>query len=146
MRVFLLFLSIFAGLFDAFASEAEDVAVRQRYKFAIDTPDGGITGMMILACDDGDMTKGSIINEFGFSAIDFTYNRPKHKVKLVNVIKFLDKWQVKYVLRRDLAAIMKMIHGEHLGLGRVYEISNNDDTVMLRNKRRRITYTFTPLP
>ena len=141
----MLFLSLVAGLFSGFASDAGGDVVRQRYTFAMDTPGGSITGILILAGDGSDVTKGSIINEFGFSAIDFTYNTKKHKVKLLNVIKFLDKWRVRYVLRRDLSAIMQVINGEDAGPSRGYELTSTGDTVVLRNTRRNITYTFAPL-
>ena len=67
---------------------------------------GYISGVCILVNDEN-LVKGCIFNEFGISAIDFTYQLKQRKVKLVNVIKMLNKWYIKRILKRDLAQVME---------------------------------------
>lgn len=67
---------------------------------------GYVSGVCIMA-NDGSVIKGSLFNEFGISAIDFTYQPDKKKVKLLSVIKILNKWYIKKVLRKDLVQVME---------------------------------------
>lgn len=72
----------------------------------IDMPRGYISGMCILV-KDGDDVKGGVFNEFGVSAINFTYNEKKEKVKILSVIKMMDKWYIRRLLRKDLRHVMQ---------------------------------------
>jgi len=142
MRPFLLFLSVvFAGLFLR-AAGAESME-RQQFRFILDTPHGSLSGIMVLASGQGEVI-GSMFNEFGLSAIDFRYCRRSRRVKLVNVIDFLDKWRVRYVLRRDLTAIVELIGNPDVRLGKHYEVTRDGDTFILSNRRRHMVYTLTP--
>ena len=90
---------------------------------------GYVSGLLVLLHEEG-MVKGSLFNEFGITALDFTYDRRKDKVKLHTVVKMMDKWYIRKVLRRDLREVMERLEqGDS-----IYE-----------NKRRKITYKFTPL-
>lgn len=90
---------------------------------------GYISGVCILV-NDGSLVKGCIFNEFGISAIDFTYQAEKRKVKLVNVIKMLNKWYIKKILRKDL----------------VYVMENLSNGIMsYHDKRYNIDYNFSVL-
>ena len=71
----------------------------------IEMPRGYISGICILM-HDGSKVKGSLFNEFGISALDFVYDTSKDKVKITNVISFIDKWYIKRVLRKDLREVM----------------------------------------
>ena len=76
-----------------------------RYNAVIEMKKGYMSGICILL-NDGGVVKGSLFNEFGISALDFTYQPDKQKVKLLSVIKMLDKWYIKRVLRKDLVQLM----------------------------------------
>lgn len=101
-----------------------------RYSAYIELPKGYVSGMMVLQRED-ETVKGCLFNEFGITALDFTYDRRKEKVKLHTVMKMMDKWYIRRVLRRDLREVMKRIEqGDSL-----YE-----------NQRYHINYKFTPMP
>ena len=68
-----------------------------------------------------------MINEFGAKAFDFTYTNGK--VKVLNVVAFLDKWYIRRVLRRDLKHILPTLPPDKESY----------------YKRRWISYTFTPM-
>ena len=75
---------------------------RVRHDFAIEMPKGYVGGLMIMMkCDDGKV-RGSLVNEFGISLLDFSFDEKKGKVKLESVMKALDKWYIRRVLKNDL--------------------------------------------
>lgn len=84
----------------------DSIGDRVKYNATIEMKKGYISGVCILVNDEN-MVKGCIFNEFGISAIDFTYQLEQRKVKLVNVIKMLNKWYIKRILKRDLAQVME---------------------------------------
>ena len=87
-----------------------------------------VTGICVIdSVADGGLV-GTVINEFGAKAFDFTYNN-KGKVKVLNVVAFLDKWYIRRVLRRDLAKILPTL-------------PKDEESCY---KRRWITYTFPPI-
>lgn len=77
-----------------------------KYNATIEMSKGYVSGVCIMA-NDGSVIKGSLFNEFGISTIDFTYQPDKKKVKLLSVIKILNKWYIKKVLRKDLVQVME---------------------------------------
>jgi len=100
-----------------------------RYSAYIELPRGYVSGMLVLHHEE-ETVKGSLFNEFGITALDFTYCRRKDKVKLHSVVKMMDKWYIRRVLRRDLREVLKRIEqGDS-----IYE-----------DKRYHINYKFTPL-
>ena len=109
-----------------------------RYSAYISMPRGYVSGLLVLLHEDEVVghasqrgtVKGSIFNEFGITALDFTYDRRKDKVKLHSVIKMMDKWYIRRVLRRDLREALKRLEqGDS-----IYE-----------NRRYHINYKFTPI-
>lgn len=104
-------------------------AFSQRYSAYISMPSGYVSGMLVLLRED-ESVKGSLFNEFGITALDFTYDRRKDKVKLHSVVKMMDRWYIRRVLRRDLREVLKGLEqGDS-----IYE-----------DKRYHIYYKFTPL-
>lgn len=98
-----------------------------RYTAYIEMERAYVSGLCLLQTEN-DMTKGCIFNEFGITAIEFSYDQ--RKVKLLRVIKPLDKWYIRKVLRKDLAQLMKNLQrGEYQ-----YE-----------NQKRHIQYRLTPM-
>lgn len=95
----------------------------------IEMPKGYVSGICVMY-NDGENVKASIFNEFGISAIDFVYNPAKDKVKLESVIKMLNKWYIRKLLKSDLR---KVIHSLQQGVGEY------------RNERYKIDYKFSRL-
>jgi hypothetical protein len=102
---------------------------RIKYNAYIETPRAYISGISILL-REGDQIKGSLFNEFGITALDFTYDPRRQKVKLHSVIMMMDKWYIRRVVRKDLAQLM---------------ICLQEGKTEYRNERRRINYQFRPI-
>lgn len=97
---------------------------RIRYAASIEMPKAYLSGICVLL-REGDVVRGSLVNEFGVTALDFTYHPESQKVKLHHVIKIMDKWYIRRVLRKDLAQLMlRLQQGE----------------TTYRNERHNITY------
>lgn len=101
---------------------------RQRYSVTVETPRGALDGVCIMMMDHG-VVKASVINEFGVSLMDFTYAPPKGRVRLLSVMKMMDRWYVRRLLRRDLRHVMQSLA--------------SGDTIY-RNPRMGMTYIFKP--
>ena len=100
-----------------------------RYDAYIEMPHAYISGICILLNDE-QIIKGSLINEFGITAIDFIYYPKKEKVKLCSVFGAMDKWYIHRVLRKDLVQLLQCLkQGE----------------TQYVNKRRNIIYNFKPV-
>lgn len=84
----------------------DSVGERLKYDATIEMKNGYLSGICILLhTEDG--VKGCLFNEFGISALDFTYYPERNKVQLDGVLKMLDKWYIKKVLRKDILLLMK---------------------------------------
>ena len=100
-----------------------------RYDAYIELPRGYLSGVCIMRCA-GDTLRGSIFNEFGVSAMDFVYDRRKDRVRLLSVMKMMDRWYIRRTLRSDLRLLLRSMN---VGEGEY------------RNERRHILYRFTPM-
>ena len=83
----------------------DSIGSRQKYAATIEMKKGYVSGICVMASED-DGYRASIFNEFGISALDFTYLPSKRKVKLQHVIKMLDKWYIRKVLKHDLVYVV----------------------------------------
>lgn len=100
-----------------------------KYNAVIEMKKGYMSGICIMLNEAG-VVKGSLFNEFGISALDFTYQPGRKKVKLLNVMNLLDKWYIKRVLKKDLVQLMAHLQQ---GMGEY------------RDERFKINYKFTLL-
>lgn len=114
-----------------------------RYVVSMDMPKASLTGIMVVS-SDSEFIKGSVVNEFGVSAMDFVYDRARDKMKLRHVVSFLDKWYIRMMLRRDMRFCLYTLYdikpGRHS-----YVVERNGDEVRITNSRRGISYTFAPM-
>ena len=60
----------------------------ERYAVSIEMPRGYISGISIMK-NDGERMICSVFNEFGVSAMDFTYDLNRKKVKLLSVMNYI---------------------------------------------------------
>lgn len=149
MKRFLLFLNslLFVCAIGLCANDIDSIDVNdqlQRYTFQIETDKAFVSGLL-LANESEDVINGSMINEFGVSAIDFTYSKRKQKVKLLNVVSFLNKWYIRMVLKNDLKFCLHILYGTPFNKKHKYEIVRIGNTVSIINHKRNLKYTFTPL-
>lgn len=149
MRTFLLFLlsSVFT-ICSAFAAPETDpqtnASANRKMAFRIEMQKGYVSGIMICA-ETEDAINGSMVNEFGISAIDFTYSKEKGKVKLINVGSFLNKWYIKKVLKDDINFALHILYGMPYKKNHHYEVTRDGEMVTIFNTKRKIKYTFSPL-
>jgi hypothetical protein len=70
-----------------------------------------VSGVCILIRQT-DGVKGCLFNEFGITLLDFYYDAKRDNVKLHSVMKKMDKWYIRRVLRSDLRALIhELQHG-----------------------------------
>ena len=126
----LLFVSpLYAIMSHAQTAFPTDEGERVKYNAYIEMPRAYISGVSILM-KEGDVIKGSLFNEFGITALDFTYDPKRQKVKLHTVIKMMDKWYIRRVIRKDIAQLM---------------ICLQKGETQYKNERRNINYQFLPI-
>jgi len=102
---------------------------RVRYHAYIEMPRATVSGIAVLMREGG-VVRGSLFNEFGLTALDFTYDLQRRRVTLHHVVAMMDKWYVRRVIRRDMARLMRCLEqGE----------------TQYRNEGRRINYQFLPM-
>lgn len=107
-----------------------NVGDKAKYAATIETPKAYLSGICMMYHDENNEIKGSIFNEFGISAIDFSYIEEKDKIKLHHVTKIMNKWYIKKVLRHDLREL-------------IHQLKQGNDNY--RNDRYHLSYQFTPM-
>lgn len=115
----------------SYASESNDA--NRRYAVRIDIRNAYISGVCIMHSDN-DRTLSSIVNEFGVSALTFSYDERNRKVKIINILKQMNKAYIRKVLKSDLKKILPEL--------RDYTA---EGSYTYRNPRIDIRYSFTPL-
>ena len=103
-----------------------------------------ITGICVINKTNDSNLVGTVINEFGMKAFDFVYSNGK--IKLINIISFLDKWYIRKVLKKDLSIIFTYMP-KGIDFERKYRrISFKENgEVEAVNKKFVIIYSFIPL-
>lgn len=102
-----------------------------------------ITGICVISeSEDGNII-GTIVNEFGMKAFDFTFNGKK--AKLQNVFPPINKWYIRKVLRKDIAFLLSHIKTRECVVEDKRRITFATDGVIMLTNKYNITYTFNPL-
>ena len=107
------------------ATEGEKV----RYSVQIDFGKAYLSGIGIMAYVDGEVL-GSVFNEFGVSALSFSYNPQKDKVKILSIIGKLNKWYIRSVVKKDMKKVIAVL---------------KEGGTTYTNQKYHITYTFQQL-
>ncbi len=128
--IYFLFISIVSGIkIQAQSALPLQEGESRQYAAYIEMPRGYISGVCVLQKAD-DTIKGCLFNEFGITSLDFTYYPTRKKVKLHHVIKMMDKWYIRRVLRKDIALLM---------------LSMEEGKTKYLNERRHIIYQLNPM-
>lgn len=85
----------------------DSVGSHVRYSAMIELPKAYLSGICVMKVDADGVLRGCLFNEFGISALEFTYAPGAKKMKLQNVIKMMNKWYIKRVLSRDLLLLYR---------------------------------------
>ena len=100
-----------------------------KYSAYIDMPQGYVSGVCVLF-NEGTVIRGSLFNEFGITALSFSYDIKKEKIKLYSVVKLMDKWYIKRILKKDLKQLMKCLQkGESVYQDVKYHITYSFSTL-----------------
>lgn len=111
MQKFLISISISLFFLLALPMQAQSLlpdtlGARVKYEATIEMKSGYLSGICVMVKNERDI-KGCLFNEFGISALDFTYFPDCKKIKLDGVIKMLNKWYIKKVLKKNLLQLME---------------------------------------
>lgn len=147
VRITLLFLSFLCSLFTGMAQEIEsevDLPLTHRYAFEITMGNGHISGIMITKESD-DTIVGTMVNEFGVSALSFVYDKKNNKIKLQDVMSVLNKWYIKRVLKQDLTFCLHILNDTPYRKKHKYLLNETTAEIAITNPKRRLTYSFKPI-
>ena len=84
----------------------DSIGCKTRYATTIELSKGYLSGITIMV-READVYHGVLFNEFGITALEFTYQPQTKKVELIEVIAMLDKWYIRRVLKNDLQHVME---------------------------------------
>ena len=114
-----------------------------KYNMSIQRKEMNITGICMMRRTGNDII-GSVVNEFGIKAFDFDYNIDKKKVKLNNVVEFINKWYIRKILKGDLKYLFS--YGKNMEKDTNRDvIIGADKSIEMDNNKFHLKYVFTPL-
>lgn len=136
MRGLLWVLALLLGIGSVYAQDL------RRYNMFITFPKGGsLSGVCLIRMSGADGVM-SVMNEFGIKAFDAVYTAKKDKVKLRNVVGMLDKWYIRKVIAKDMSYLFNP--KKKISKRRAME-HEADGSILLTNKRFKITYRLQPI-
>lgn len=106
-----------------------------RYTVAITFKNASFSGICVVK-NIGTQIAGTIVNEFGIRAFDFTMSQDRRRVKLLNVMKPLDKCLIRKAIARDLRRLFNATTADE------YVTVEGDKIIMRRPNR---SYTFSKM-
>ena len=131
-------------------TEEDSPSATTEYNLFMEIRGREVTGICIINIQPDSTIVGTVVNEFGVKAFDFTYDGSKAKV--FNVIRPLDKWYIRKVLRNDFRFILSNMRfritnpqqRDVVEKKRKLTVSPNGDMIV-ENTRFKIRYTFEKL-
>ena len=145
-RVSLLFLSFFCAILTCAQERVseDDNLPTKRYAYELSMERRHIIGIMITK-DEGNNIVGTLVNEFGVSALSFVYDKKKNKMKLQDVMSMLNKWYIKRTLKNDLTYCIQILFDLPHKKKKGYEVTSSILELSIVNNKRKLTYNFKPL-
>lgn len=111
----------------------------------VDMRGNKLSGILMIKKTEGGMV-GTLVNEFGIKAFDFELNSAVKSrlgsgksVKLIDVVKFMDRWYIRRVLRRD---IDYMLGFPNVPQNCGFEVVKEGGNIVVKDLKYRINYTF----
>ena len=130
-----------------------DSILSQEYDLLIKFRGQEITAICVLEFHQGIV--GTVVNHFGVKVFDFIYpdSGERKKLRLLNVIKPLNKWYIRRVLRRDLTFILSSLLSPLSSISKPRHVVNKrrrlevapTGQISVSNERYGIDYLFTPI-
>ena len=109
-----------------------------RYTVAIAFKNSSFSGICVVKQKD-DIIVGTIVNEFGIRAFDFTVSLDRKHVKLLNVMKPLDKCLVRKTIARDLRRLFSSSSTDEY-------VSVEGVKIIMRRPNRRYSFSKMNIP
>lgn len=106
-----------------------------RYTVAITFKTASFSGICVVK-NIGTQIAGTIVNEFGIRAFDFTMSQDRRRVKLLNVMKPIDKCLIRKAIARDLKRLFNATTTDEY-------VSVDGDKITMRRPSR--SYTFSKM-
>lgn len=101
----------------------DSFGVKARYATTIEMSKGYLSGISVIKRETH-CYRGVLFNEFGITALEFTYDPYKKKIRLVQLISMLNKWYIRRLLKKDLRYVMEnLFKGISLYKNEKYQIS-----------------------
>ena len=109
-----------------------------RYTVAITFKKASFSGICVAKRMDG-VIAGSMVNEFGIRAFDFKMSGDRRRVKLLNVMKPLDKCFIRKTIARDLKRLFNSSVSDEY-------ISVDGSKIIMRRPDRSYTFSKMNIP
>ena len=128
----------------SYPAVGSDSLVSREYQLLMQIKGQEVTGLCIINIEADNHMLGTVVNEFGVKAFDFSFSN--RKVKVFNVVAPLNKWYIKKMLRGDLRFILPHLEKRQNVVEKKRRLSvlpNGD--IVIHNDQYSICYTFTPM-
>ena len=109
-----------------------------RYTVAIAFKNSSFSGICVVKQKD-DIIVGTIVNEFGIRAFDFKMTDDRHRVKLLNVMKPLDKCLIRKTIAKDLKRLFNSSVSDEY-------ISVDGSKIIMKRPNRSYTFSKMNIP
>ena len=114
---------------------------RLEYSATIEMRGAAVSGICIVK-RNGDEIVGSLVNEFGIKMMDFTCDIGCRRIRCRNVIKMMDKWYIRKVIKSDLRFLFSQSETVR---NKRFDLTVDNDIRRLEDLRYGIAYTFAPI-
>lgn len=116
----------------------------KEYSVVIDARGKQITGICMMNMSEDGTIVGTIVNEFGIRAFDFTFNGKI--AKILNVFSPINKWYIRKVLRKDITfLLLNFKKGKNVAKDKRTMTVSSSGEIILENNRYNLRYTFKSL-
>ena len=112
----------------------------RQYSVAMTIRGTQLSGLCLVRVSD-EGYRGSIVNEFGIHALDFTLSPDRQRVRLYNLLPAMNRWYIKRVVRGDLKFLFNATQNPQRKGKRTVTV-DSDQTVTLVNSKYRLKYSF----
>ena len=117
---------------------SDSIGCKTKYATTIELSKGYLSGITIMV-READVYHGVLFNEFGITALEFTYQPQIKKVELIEVIAMLDKWYIRRVLKNDLQHVMENLmkgnptyKNEKYHISYKFSVMSNDENISIK--------------
>lgn len=84
----------------------DSLGVKEKFATTIELPNGYLSGISVIKRETL-CYRGVLFNEFGITALEFTYDPYKKKIRFAQLIAMLNKWYIRRLLKKDLCYVME---------------------------------------